>query len=116
MSAPPSAAGREIVLALAGQPNVGKSTIFNLLTGLSQHVGNWPGKTVTRAEGGFWRYREMLPVRLSENVVSLGEVMTPLIDAANSARKHGSAGLIVKDEGRLPTGSSPTASRSFSGK
>jgi ferrous iron transport protein B len=38
-----------------GQPNVGKSTIFNLLTGLSQHVGNWPGKTVERKEGTFSR-------------------------------------------------------------
>jgi Fe2+ transport system protein B len=41
------------VIALAGNPNTGKSTVFNNLTGLKQHTGNWPGKTVTRAEGGF---------------------------------------------------------------
>ena len=41
------------VVALAGNPNTGKSTLFNTLTGLRQHTGNWPGKTVTRAEGGF---------------------------------------------------------------
>ena len=41
------------LVALAGNPNTGKSSVFNALTGLRQHVGNWPGKTVTRAEGGF---------------------------------------------------------------
>ncbi len=42
------------VVALAGNPNVGKSTVFNGLTGLNQHTGNWPGKTVVNAQG---RYR-----------------------------------------------------------
>ncbi|WP_252254868.1 ferrous iron transport protein B [Clostridium sp. ZBS12] len=41
------------VIALAGNPNVGKSTVFNNLTGLNQHTGNWPGKTVTNATGKY---------------------------------------------------------------
>ena len=43
----------ETVIALLGQPNSGKSTLFNGLTGLRQHVGNWPGKTVEKKEGSF---------------------------------------------------------------
>jgi len=43
----------DYVVALAGNPNTGKSTVFNKLTGLRQHTGNWAGKTVTRSEGGF---------------------------------------------------------------
>jgi ferrous iron transport protein B len=44
---------RVYTVALAGNPNTGKSTVFNALTGLRQHTGNWPGKTVSRAEGRF---------------------------------------------------------------
>ncbi|MGW8316516.1 MAG: FeoB small GTPase domain-containing protein [Bacteroidales bacterium] len=43
----------DYVIALAGNPNTGKSTVFNNLTGLRQHTGNWPGKTVARSEGGY---------------------------------------------------------------
>ncbi|MGD7652797.1 MAG: FeoB small GTPase domain-containing protein [Verrucomicrobiales bacterium] len=43
----------DFIIALAGNPNTGKTTVFNALTGLRMHTGNWPGKTITRAEGAF---------------------------------------------------------------
>jgi threonine synthase len=53
----------------------------------------------------FWRYRELLPVRKPEDVVSLGEAITPLVRLPRIATGLGSAEVLVKDEGRLPTGS-----------
>jgi threonine synthase len=53
----------------------------------------------------FWRYRELLPVRRKHNIVSLGEAITPLLPLPNLAAKLGGGELLVKDEGRLPTGS-----------
>ena len=62
-------------------------------------------ETVAARIPEFWRYREFLPVRRSENIVRLGEVMTPLIPLPKFATAHGASEVIVKDEGRLPTGS-----------
>ena len=69
------------VIALLGQPNSGKSTIFNMMTGSHQHVGNWPGKTVDQKEGEFkWNGRKMiladLPGSYSLSVGSDEEVIT----------------------------------------
>jgi len=52
-----------------------------------------------------WRYRELLPVRRKEDIVSLGEVMTPIVSMAKLQKKLGGGEILVKDEGRLPTGS-----------
>ena len=52
----------DYLVALAGNPNTGKSTVFNALTGLRQHTGNWPGKTVVRAEGAFLHEEDRVKV------------------------------------------------------
>ena len=72
-------------------------------------------ETLARRTGGFWRYREFLPVRRAENVVSLGEVMTPLIPLTHMAHRLDLKGgqAMVKDEGRLPTGSFKARSRAL---
>ena len=91
-------------LVLAGRPNAGKSSIFNMLTGAKQHVGNWPGKTVVRAEGAFSyenkKYKLVdLPGTYSLTAYSMEElvarnflvnekpaVVVDIVDAANLER------------------------------
>lgn len=81
---------KEIVLALLGQPNSGKSTLFNQLTGMKQHVGNWPGKTVEKKEGIF-TYNEQvyrvvdLPGSYSLSANSDEEIVTRDYIAAGQA-------------------------------
>ena len=61
--------------------------------------------TLAERSPDLWRYRELLPVRQASNVVSLGEATTPIVPLRRVAARHGSSELLVKDEGRLPTGS-----------
>ena len=60
-------------------------------------------ETLSARSGGLWKYLELLPVRHEENIISLGEELTPLVDLPDF--QAGSGRLLVKDEGRLPTGS-----------
>jgi threonine synthase len=62
-------------------------------------------ETLAARGGGFWKYREFLPVRKSADIVRLGEEVTPLVELGATAASAGSKQVIVKDEGRLPTGS-----------
>ena len=94
----------ELIVGLAGNPNVGKTTVFNRLTGMRQHVGNWPGKTVERAEGHFkhgnYEYEVIdlpgnyaLSAHSMEEIVSRdfivdddSDVIINVVDAANLER------------------------------
>ena len=94
----------ELIVGLAGNPNVGKTTVFNQLTGMRQHVGNWPGKTVERAEGHFkhgsYEYEVVdlpgnyaLSAHSMEEIVSRdfivdddSDVIVNVVDAANLER------------------------------
>ena len=94
----------KLIVGLAGNPNVGKTTVFNQLTGMRQHVGNWPGKTVEKAEGHFkhgeYEYEVVdlpgnyaLSAHSMEEIVSRdfivdenSDVIVNVVDAANLER------------------------------
>ena len=86
-------------LSETGKPLLVRYDLKGVANALSKEV------LAGRAEGGFWRYRELLPVRREENVLRLGEVMTPIVRAHNTEQRLDCGELLVKEEGRLPTGS-----------
>jgi ferrous iron transport protein B len=111
--------GHDYVVAVAGNPNTGKSTLFNAFTGLRQHTGNWPGKTVTRAEGslryGGKRYKLIdLPgtyslvadgadEQIARDFILFGEpdCVVVVLDASNVERNLGLALQILEVTGRV---------------
>jgi threonine synthase len=85
-------------LSSAGKPLLVRYDLESLARAVSK-------EQIAKRIPEFWRYREFLPVRRAENIVRLGEVMTPILPLERIAKRLGAAELLVKDEGRLPTGS-----------
>jgi threonine synthase len=85
-------------LSRAGRPLLVRYDLDGVRQALSREA-------LTARPQSLWRYREMLPVRRPENVVSLGEVVTPLLPLPRIVKRLGGGEILVKDEGRLPTGS-----------
>jgi threonine synthase len=85
-------------LSKAGKPLLVRYDLGGLKATLTKEA-------LAKRPSDLWRYRELLPVRRKEDIVSLGEAMTPLLPLPRLAAKLGGGELLVKDEGRLPTGS-----------
>ena len=85
-------------LSRAGKPLLVRYDLAGVKTALSKDA-------LAHRPPDLWRYRELLPVRRKEDIVSLGEAMTPIVPLPKLAAKLGGGELLVKDEGRLPTGS-----------
>ena len=91
-------AGRIYNLSRAGKPLLVRYDLAAVSKSLSKDA-------LAARAGDLWRYRELLPIRDATDAVSLGEVMTPLIRAPQLEARLGGGEILVKDEGRLPTGS-----------
>jgi threonine synthase len=85
-------------LSRAGKPLLVRYDLAGVRAALSKDA-------LARRPADLWRYRELLPVRRPQDIVSLGEVVTPLVRMPHLERLNGGGEIIVKDEGRLPTGS-----------
>lgn len=85
-------------LSRAGKPLLVRYDLAGVAKSLSKEA-------LAQRPPDLWRYRELLPVRAAENIVSLGETMTPIVRMARTAARLGGGEILVKDEGRLPTGS-----------
>jgi threonine synthase len=85
-------------LSAAGKPLLVRYDLDGVRNALNKDA-------LARRAPDLWRYRELLPVRRLQDIVSLGEAMTPLLPLPKLAARLGAAELLVKDEGRLPTGS-----------
>ena len=85
-------------LSRAGKPLLVRYDLEGVRKALSR-------ETLAKRPPDLWRYRELLPVRRTENIVSLGETMTPIVPMPRLSAKLGGGEILVKDEGRLPTGS-----------
>ena len=85
-------------LSRAGKPLLVRYDLAGVRKALSKDK-------LARRPADLWRYRELLPVRDAANIVSLGEAMTPIVRAPKLAARLGGGDILVKDEGRLPTGS-----------
>ena len=92
------AADRLANLSAAGKPLIVRYDLEALSRAISKD-------DLLRRPPDMWRYREFLPIRRAENIVSLGECMTPLVSAPRVAKRVGGGEILVKEEGRLPTGS-----------
>ena len=85
-------------LSRAGKPLLVRYDLDGVRKALTKEV-------LARRAPDLWRYRELLPVRKPEDIVSLGEVVTPIVRMPRLSQKLGGGEILVKDEGRLPTGS-----------
>jgi threonine synthase len=85
-------------LSRAGKPLLVRYDLDGVRKALSR-------ETLAQRPPDLWRYRELLPVRHARDIMSLGEAVTPIVPLAKTAARLGAGAILVKDEGRLPTGS-----------